>query len=143
MAKGKPLLCVCGGGKAHHTVEEQCWCPRCLLLPEADRCVAYREAPKQVDRNVTRVGAGHPKTAKDAAWANLPRSGSKRRSLYDWIMKRHGCTDDELEEITGWSHQSVSAGRNTLMEDGLIIDSGKTRPTRYGNDAIVWEVVPL
>lgn len=57
----------------------------------------------------------------------------------------HGATDDEIEELSRLSHQSISACRNTLMRKGLVRDSGIKRKTRYGNDAVVWvrtKVVP-
>lgn len=49
-----------------------------------------------------------------------------------------GLCDHELENKTGWLHQSASAARNTLMKDGWIIDSGVRRNTPQGNPAIVW-----
>ena len=135
----------CRGGAVHHTIEDECWCPDCLRRPEGSRCTTFEpgEPPKPVGRNVAPVGHRHPATAKVAATHALPRAGTKRRKVYDEIAKRQGATDDELEYVTGWSHQSVSAARNTLMEDGLIIDGGARRKTRYDNDAIVWVVVPL
>jgi len=49
-------------------------------------------------------------------------------------------TDFDLEDALGRSHQSVSAARNTLMNAGLVTDSGKTRPNARGNRCIVWVV---
>lgn len=147
MGRGKPVAnrCRCGGGRAQHmATDEGCWCPDCLRLPVAERCQEYveRERPPVV-RNVAPVGHRHPATAKAAAASVLPRTGSKRRQVYDWIAKKGGMTDDEIEYVTGWSHQSVSAARNTLMNDGLIEDSGEVRKTKYGHDAIVWIAVPV
>jgi hypothetical protein len=90
------------------------------------------------------VGHRHPKTSIDAANSLLPRYGTRRREVFDLIHKSadRGMTDDELEDVSGRSHQTVSATRNTLMNDGLIADSGQRRPTRYGNEAIVWVVQP-
>jgi hypothetical protein len=39
---------------------------------------------------------------------------------------------------TGFRHESTSATRNCLMNDGWIIDSGLRRETPQGNPAIVW-----
>lgn len=140
--RSKPVAvrCVCGGGRAHHAVEDECWCPTCLQKPEAERCREFvgAEAKPSVARNVAPVGNRHPSTAKVTAEAALPRAGSKRRQVYDWIVRRRGLTDDQIEYLTGWSHQSVSAARNTLLTDGLIEDSGERATTRYGNDAIIW-----
>lgn len=135
----------CGDGRAHHAVadpdDEGCWGPTCMTRPTTERCRSWRPEPA-VERNVAPVGHGHPATALEAAAKVLPRTGSIRREVYDQIARRQGLTDDELEQITMRSHQTVSAARNTLAGDRLIVDSGETRPTRYGNRAIVWKVAP-
>jgi len=68
----------------------------------------------------------------------LPRAGTKRALIYDLIIEHDGLTDDEIEVITGFLHQSASATRNSLMNDGWIKDSGERRKNRNGNMAIVW-----
>jgi hypothetical protein len=75
-----------------------------------------------------------------AALNALPKTGTKRRITYDLIKESgtYGLCDHELEFKTGWLHQSASAARNTLMNDGFIKDSGLRRKTPAGNDAIVW-----
>lgn len=146
-AKTKRIVCVCGGGKVQHTLDDEgCWCPRCLQGKFEDRCKEFREAeapvkPK-VDRRVAPVGHRHPETAKTAARRSMPKAGTRRGEVYRLIQRagEQGLTDDELEYKTGKSHQSVSATRNTLMNDGLIEASGFRRRTRWGNDAIAWKV---
>jgi hypothetical protein len=49
-----------------------------------------------------------------------------------------GATDDDIEQATTRSHQSVSAARNTLVKKGYLVDSGERRPNRWGNMAIRW-----
>lgn len=51
-----------------------------------------------------------------------------------------GMTDDELEVVTGLSHQCESARRNALTSKRKVRDSGLRRPTRTGSPAIVWVV---
>jgi hypothetical protein len=74
----------------------------------------------------------------------LPRSGTFKAELLAIIRGRaQGATDDELEQLTGRSHQSVSAARNSLMRDGHIAAAQHMgqpwrRTTRYANDAQVW-----
>lgn len=51
-----------------------------------------------------------------------------------------GATDDELEQLTGLSHQTASARRRTLVLRGQIKDSGVTRTTRSGRQAVVWVI---
>jgi hypothetical protein len=68
----------------------------------------------------------------------------RRGSLQSWLLRcfeavgPRGFTDDELEEATMRTHQSVSATRNTLMRKGYVRDSGSRRKTRSGNPAIVY-----
>lgn len=133
MSHQRTKCATCGGGPAHHSGmdNEGCWCPACLESPVIERCHSYRSMPL-----VT------PKRARVSSAKSLPRVGSKRRAVYDFIVKKHGCSDDELEYLTGWSHQSVSAARNSLMEEGLVRDIGERRPNRNGHPAIVWFARP-
>ena len=83
------------------------------------------------------------RTSKTTAEKILPRTGSIRRLVYDMVKSNndYGYTDYELEDVLRSSHQTVSASRRTLVIDGHIVDSGKTRKNRHGNDCIVW-VIP-
>ena len=84
-----------------------------------------------------RVRKDAPETSK--AIVDKIRTGSLQdRLLTQFRWSALGWTDDELEQRTGRSHQSVSATRNTLMRKGYVVDSGNRRKTRSGNDAIVW-----
>lgn len=114
---------------------------RVHLAPDAqeERILASVDAP------AAPVGFNHPATAQAAAAKALPRSGTKKAAIFAIIANRpHGATDDELEQIMAKTHQSVSAARNALMNDGLIcplLDADGqqvTRRTRSGNDAIAW-----
>lgn len=81
-------------------------------------------------------------TSHEAAAKAAPRYGTVRAHVLATIDARpegFGATDDELEALTGRSHQSLSACRNSLMRDGLIEPvPGVTRPTRHGNAATAW-----
>lgn len=81
-------------------------------------------------------------TSEAAARDARPMAGTQRRLLYDVIENRRtvGATDDELEELTGLSHHTVSPRRRELVLAGLVRDSGYRRPTRTGRTAIVWEL---
>lgn len=96
-----------------------------------------------IDRNVVTVGHNHPETSHAAAKTALPNSGTKRRILYDLIYSKgdNGLCDHEIEAILGWLHQSASAARNSLMNDGWVMNSGKTRKTPQNHNAIVWVAV--
>lgn len=80
-------------------------------------------------------------TSRSAAEKALPRSGTRRKEIFDLIAERQfGLTDDEIEVLTGLTHQTASATRNSLMRDGLIVASGGARTNRRGNASIVWKV---
>jgi hypothetical protein len=93
-----------------------------------------------INRNVVNINKNAPQTSQAAAAKALPSSGTKRRHIYDMIVASgmFGVCDHEIEQATNWLHQSASAARNSLMNDGLIIDSGMRRKTPQGNDAIAW-----
>lgn len=123
----------------------QQWRARQVAELEAAReATEDRRAAKEamVDRNTVAVGANNPATSHKAAAKAFPRSGTKRREVFEIIKAsaQNGMTDKELEKQTGWQHESLSATRNSLMKDELIFDSGQRRNTPAGNEAIVWVV---
>lgn len=79
-------------------------------------------------------------TQRKAVNALMPRSGTKGAALWELFVEVDylGLTDDEIERMTGWTHQSASAMRNSLMTRGLLKDSGQRRKNRRGLDCIVW-----
>lgn len=88
---------------------------------------------------------GAPTTQRMRA-AAFPRSGTLRARIVALIHESDigGRTDDELEQITGKAHQSVSACRNGLAADGwleaAVHGNGmpRMRRNRYDNMAQVW-----
>ena len=97
---------------------------------------------KSIDRNVVAISRNVKDTSLSAIKKVFPKSGTKRRTIYELIKTEgmFGLCDHEIEERTGWLHQSASASRNSLMKDGWIVDSGQRRKTNQGNDAIVWVI---
>lgn len=76
-----------------------------------------------------------------------PRSGSQRlRVVHLVAAAAEGLTDDDLERMTGRSHQSISACRNGLVADGWLQPrrhgngTPVERRNRYGNAAQVWTI---
>lgn len=113
------------------------------------KCIAEFEATLSIVRSMDKSDeyAVHDKlpfvptdTSEDAANsfdAVVVRSDERR--VLDLIGHHEvGMTDDELEVISGMSHQTVSARRNGLVRKGLVRDSGFRRATRSGRQAIVW-----
>lgn len=88
-------------------------------------------------------------TSIAAAESIEPVAGTMRAQVLDCIRAREeftlglgcgplGCTDDELEVLLSMRHQTASARRRELQLQGFIVDSGWTRTTRSGREAIVW-----
>ena len=79
-------------------------------------------------------------TSRQAGLNILPRTGTIRRLVYDQVKANndYGMTDHELEMVLRGKHQTISASRRSLVVDGWIVDSGKTRKNPQGNDCIVW-----
>jgi hypothetical protein len=82
-------------------------------------------------------------TSRSAARRIAPKHGSMRRTIYQLVNQRTlGSTDRELEELTGWPHQTVSAARNSLVENGWLYDSGQRRRFLGSRESIVWKARP-
>ena len=114
-----------------HGFESELDCPLCR-----------RANNVRLDRNVVSISRNASDTSRAAGLKRLPKTGTKRKITFDLIKQYPlGLCDHEIEAITGWLHQSASSVRNSLMRDGLIIDSGLRRKTPGGNDAIAWKVV--
>jgi hypothetical protein len=98
---------------------------------------------KSVDDNIVFVANYASKTSRDAAEKVLPKSGSIRRSIYDFIKSNGQATDFELEQFLSGKHQTVSASRRSLVIDGFIMDSGRTKKNAEGNDCTIWVLAPI
>lgn len=125
------------------------YCPLCrrernitITTPAMTAIKARKSARRPVEAAVAPVGHNHPGTAKAAAQRVLPASGSKRRMVLDAIRDSgDGLCDWQLERLFGWKHESASACRRSLVADGWLKDSGRTRPVPdTGNRAIVWTI---
>ena len=89
-------------------------------------------------------GQAHSKTSMAAARAIEGKSDSIRGLVYRTFLGRveDGVTDDEL--FNYWPSQSQSPlrpRRIELVKLGLVKDSGKTRKTRSGRQAVIWVAV--
>ena len=71
-----------------------------------------------------------------------PKHGSNRANVYQYIIDRQdrGATDQELQAALNMPGDTLRPTRLSLLKDGLIYDSGKTRQNANGNDCIVWMV---
>lgn len=81
----------------------------------------------------------HRETSKNAAEAILPLLGPISTRVYEAISNTPR-TCDEVEIVTGLSHQTASARVRELQLKDRIVDSGQRRKTRSGRAAIVWTI---
>lgn len=83
------------------------------------------------------------RTSIDAANNHLPRSGSTRAKVYEYIVGQgmRGATDQEIESALHIDGNTVRPSRLTLYKDGLITEAGTTRKNQNGNDCTVWRAI--
>lgn len=99
-----------------------------------------RQPLRAVSDNTVIVSKKPQRTSLKAAEKIMPKTGTIRRQVYDYILMNNGATDSELETRLGGKHQTISASRRSLVLDGYIVDSGKVEKNSSGNECIVWEI---
>lgn len=85
--------------------------------------------------------AAGSKTSREAAESMAECAGSLIQRVLAYIRDRGGATCDECECALGMPHQTASARIRELFQRGRVRDSGKTRATRSGRKATVWEPI--
>lgn len=114
-----------------------------FLEAELKRCQEQPRRTSKLDEHDENALGGfragdHP-TSRKAAVFNYPRSGNQRHKiLMELIQRPGGLITDELLELTRIPYVSASARVTELCDGGWIENSGRTRHTRLGADAIVW-----
>jgi len=107
-----------------------------LSLPDPDRQdIGFFSKPER---------SGAPETQREAAISIYPTSGTKRRLVLDTIgwAGVNGACDWEIEIALHGLHQSISARRKELLDDGWIEDSGRRRMSPSRRQAVVWVLSP-
>jgi len=81
-------------------------------------------------------------TSIKAALNIVPKVGSIGAKVMDFMRQRddYGATLEEVETGTRISGNTVRPRMKTLRQRGQVVDSGTTRKTLAGNDAIVWVI---
>jgi hypothetical protein len=122
----------------HQTIDEI----GAIIVREHYRVKAQREKQplRAVDDDVVLLANNAQRTSRMAAQNVLPRTGTLRRQVHDLVKNvgYSGVTDEELEVRLNGKHQSISACRRSLVLDGYLVDSGRTRKNRTGNECIIW-----
>lgn len=83
----------------------------------------------------------HSPTSCAAADRVAPKAGTKRAQVLDYIRSCSGATDEEMQQCIPMSPNTQRPRRVELLDAGFIRDSGRTRKTAGGDDAVVWVAV--
>lgn len=99
-----------------------------------DQISMFDPAPKYV---------AHSPTSKAAAVQIEPKANTLRAKVYDLIKvsSEYGATDEELQDILCMEGSTERPRRKELCEQGKVKDSGKTRKTKSGRQAVIWVAV--
>jgi len=83
------------------------------------------------------------RTSRAAAEKVLPKTGSLKRRVYEYILYQglRGATDQEIEKTLQIDGNTVRPTRISLVRDGYLIDTGTTRKNQHNNECIVWRAV--
>lgn len=80
----------------------------------------------------------HSPTSRAAAEAIKPRIGPLHRVIMSHLQYCQGATDEEMQRELDMAANTQRPRRRELQQAGLILDSGTTRATRSGRQAVVW-----
>ena len=83
----------------------------------------------------------HSTTSREAAESIVPHLERLEQVAYDYILSSGGATDAELYANTELTENSYRARRISLTSKVLVRDSGTTRRTKSGRQAVVWVAV--
>lgn len=85
----------------------------------------------------------HSMTSFAAALAIEPFMNLLQRRVLNYIRAcaERGATDLELESALDLIGSTIRPRRCELREYGMVVDSGHTRPTASGRQAVVWIAV--
>ncbi len=81
-------------------------------------------------------------TSEKAAQSVQPRVGTLRYRVLQFIVScgLYGATDEEIQDGLRMNGNTERPRRRELEKGRLIVDSGRTRKTRSGKDAVVWVI---
>lgn len=84
----------------------------------------------------------HSPTSREAAQGARPVAGLLRENVLAFIRSRgeEGATDQEIQEALALDPSTQRPRRVELVQAGLVWNSGKTRKTRSGREAVVWVI---
>ena len=80
----------------------------------------------------------YTKTSQKALATIKPKIKTKREQVY-YLIKLNALTNYEISDELDIPLSSVTARCRELQVLNLVENSGKTRKTKYGKQAIVWQ----
>ncbi len=81
-------------------------------------------------------------TSSAAAKSVAPSTHTLRVELLTWLSgQAYGATDEEMQHGVPMAPNTQRPRRGELVSLGCVRDSGRTRPTQAGRQAVVWEYV--
>jgi hypothetical protein len=86
----------------------------------------------------------HSTTSAAAARSIAPRIGDLHRRIIAWLRGHpQGATDEEMQDDLDMPANTQRPRRRELQLAGYVEDSGKTRLTRSGRNAVVWRLLSI
>ena len=81
----------------------------------------------------------YTETSKSAYNKQKPKLKTKREKVLEFV-KSQSSTNYQIADELEMPLSSVCARVHELQECNLVINSGLTRETKYGKQAIVWQI---
>lgn len=84
----------------------------------------------------------HSRTSKRAAESAASKAPTDRIRVLEYLKScgEDGATDQEIQNALSLKESTERPRRVSLVQSGEVVDSGKTRLTEAGKQAVVWKV---
>lgn len=95
-------------------------------IPDADMADLVAEFDTRADLDENKVGKFSRRSlaSRQAALRILPRTGTQRRRVYDYIRTMHGTHREQIAKSLGMSENSVRPRVQELIEGGWVRTAG-------------------
>lgn len=102
-----------------------------------DQFDMFQTPPTKAEERVPYVS--HSEPSREAADAIKPSVSGLRKRVLTFLERNGAATDEEMQDALEMNPSTQRPRRIELVAAGLVRDTGRTKKTRAGRNATLWE----